>query len=325
MKIIIFGLNRNVLDLVDTLVNNNFEIQCIIPPTEKKSSTYTKDRLFGKQKINIPIFDTNNINDKDFIKKIKSLECDLIVNWEHTQIFSSELLSCPKIGSLNFHRGLLPHARGFDPIRGERINQINELGQTVHFMTNKIDQGKIVSQRKFQIDKNLYRVEIDKIFQEGVVEFYFDAIIKAINGTSISYEDSFGRYYPKSSFEKEILDWEKNSSMILAQIRTSNPFNPCVTFLSGTYEEVKILKCSESKIENYYSTCGQVIDRDKSLGNLIKTGDNAIWLTEIKFNDEIKIPSFPIGTTFVSNWMHETMFLHKRIQDIEKRLANSNN
>ena len=93
MKIIIFGLNRNVLDLVDTLVNNNFEIQCIIPPTEKKSSTYTKDRLFGKQKINIPIFDTNNINDKDFIKKIKSLECDLIVNWEHTQIYSSELLT----------------------------------------------------------------------------------------------------------------------------------------------------------------------------------------------------------------------------------------
>ena len=325
MKIVVFGLNRNVIDLVDMLIDNNFEVQCIIPPTEKKSSQYTQDKLFGIQKIKIPIFNTDNINGTDFIQKIKSLECDLIVNWEHTQIFSPELLSCPKIGSLNFHRGLLPNARGFDPIRGERLNEIEELGQTVHFMTTKIDQGKIVSQRSFKINKNLDRVEIDKIFQDGAVKFYFDAITKAISGNSISYKDTFGRYYPKFPFEKEILDWEKNSNTILTQIRSSTPFNPCVSFLSGSYEEIKILKSSESDVENYSSICGQVIDRDNSLGNLIKTGDNAIWLTEIKFKEQIQIPSFPIGTIFVSNWIQETMSLHKRIKDIERRLDDSNN
>ena len=214
---------------------------------------------------------------------------------------------------MNFHRGLLPNARGFDPINGERLNEVETLGQTVHFMTTKIDKGKIVSRRSFKIDKNLYRVEIDKIFQDGVIEFYFDAIKKAIDGDSIDYEDSFGRYYPKPAFDKEILDWQQKSNLILAQIRTVNPFNPCVTFLSGSYEEVKILKSTESDVENYYSTCGQVIDRDKSLGNLVKTGDNAIWLTEIKINEGVEIPSFPIGTIFVSNWIHETMLLHKQI------------
>ena len=97
MKIVVFGLNRNVIELVDMLVDNNFEVQCLIPPVEKKNSQYTQDRLFGKKKIKIPIFNTENINEMDFIKKIKSLNCDLIVNWEHTQIFSKELLSCPKI------------------------------------------------------------------------------------------------------------------------------------------------------------------------------------------------------------------------------------
>ena len=320
MKIVVFGLNRNVIELVDMLVDNNFEVQCLIPPVEKKNSQYTQDRLFGKKKIKIPIFNTENINEMDFIKKIKSLNCDLIVNWEHTQIFSKELLSCPKIGALNFHRGLLPNARGFDPINGERLNEVETLGQTVHFMTTKIDKGKIVSRRSFKIDKNLYRVEIDKIFQDGVIEFYFDAIKKAIDGDSIDYEDSFGRYYPKPAFDKEILDWQQKSNLILAQIRTVNPFNPCVTFLSGSYEEVKILKSTESDVENYYSTCGQVIDRDKSLGNLVKTGDNAIWLTEIKINEKVQTPSFPIGTTFVSNWIHETMLLHKRIKDLEERI-----
>ena len=66
-----------------------------------------------------------------------------------------------------------------------------------------------------------------------------------------------------------------------------------------------------------------MIDRDKSLGNLVKTGDNAIWLTEIKINEGVEIPSFPIGTIFVSNWMHETMSLHRRIKNLEERLDNN--
>ena len=72
MKIVVFGLNRNVIELVDMLVDNNFEVQCLIPPVEKKNSQYTQDRLFGKKKIKIPIFNTENINEMDFIKKIKS-------------------------------------------------------------------------------------------------------------------------------------------------------------------------------------------------------------------------------------------------------------
>ena len=97
-----------------------------------------------------------------------------------------------------------------------------------------------------------------------------------------------------------------------------------MAFLSGSYEEVKILKATESNIEDYYSTSGQIIDGDKSLGNLVKTGDNAIWLNEIKINEKVQIPSFPIGTIFVSNWMHEIMSLHKRIKDLEERQDNTN-
>ena len=317
MKIIIFGLNRNVVELVDMLVDNDYEILCIVPPTERKSTEYTKERLFGKKKIKVPIINTKNINEIKFVQKIKGLNCDLIINWEHTQIFSKELLCCSKIGALNFHRGLLPNARGFDPILGERLNDIEELGQTVHFMTEKIDKGKIVNQRSFKIDKKIYRVEIDQIFQNGVVEFYFDSIKKAIEGHTTDYEDSFGRYYPKPTISTEILDWQKNSNLILAQIRTANPFNPYVTFLSESYNEVKILKSEESDIEDYYSTCGQIIDKDKSLGNLVKTNDNAIWLTEIKINGEIQIPSFSIGTTFVSNWIHEIILLQKQIKNLE--------
>ena len=36
MKIVVFGLNRNVLELIDMLVDGGHEILSLIPPTEKK-------------------------------------------------------------------------------------------------------------------------------------------------------------------------------------------------------------------------------------------------------------------------------------------------
>ena len=50
MKIVVFGLNRNVLELIDMLIDGGHEILSLIPPTKKKNSDYTKDRLFGKKK-----------------------------------------------------------------------------------------------------------------------------------------------------------------------------------------------------------------------------------------------------------------------------------
>ena len=71
MKIVVFGLNKNVIELVDMLIDNNFDVLCLIPPTGKKGSVYIKERLFGKKKIKVPIFNTENINKINFVKKIK--------------------------------------------------------------------------------------------------------------------------------------------------------------------------------------------------------------------------------------------------------------
>ena len=46
MKIVVFGLNKNVIELVDMLIDNNFDVLCLIPPTGKKGSVYIKERLF---------------------------------------------------------------------------------------------------------------------------------------------------------------------------------------------------------------------------------------------------------------------------------------
>ncbi len=320
MKILIFGFNKNVVKLIELLIDAKYDVLGIVPSIEQETFTYAENRKYGLEQKIIPLFKTKNINDPNFIKTIQNLNCELYVNWGHSQIFSEELLNSSKLGCINLHRGLLPDARGFDPIFGERVNGITTLGQTIHFMSTKIDQGKIINQRKFEIEKNLYRDEVDKIFQNNIVEFYFDSIKKISNNDNLTTVDSFGKYYPKYADGDEIINWHESSELILSKIKSLSPYKTHIAFLSKTYEPIHIIKAEKSEIENYYSTFGQILDKDPKRGNLVKTADNAIWINEIIFHDEKIIPTFPIGTTFVSNWLHEFMRLENRLSNIEKKL-----
>tara|TARA_B100000029_G_C17515395_1_gene937889 strand:- start:62 stop:1042 length:981 start_codon:yes stop_codon:yes gene_type:complete len=320
MRIIIFGFNKNVKKLIEFLIDAKYDILGIVPPIEQETFTYAENLKYGKEQKKIPLLKTKNINDSDFIKKIQNLNCDFYVNWGHSQIFSENLLNSSKLGCVNLHRGILPNARGFDPIFGERVNGVTTLGQTVHFMSTKIDQGKIINQRKFQIKKDLYRDEVDKIFQNNIVEFYFDSIKKVSNNENHVIIDSFGKYYPKYADGDEIINWHESSELILSKIKSLSPYKTHIAFLSQSYQPIHIVKAEKSEVENYYSTYGQIIDKDPKQGNLVKTGDNAIWINEIIFCDEKIIPSFPIGTTFVSNWLHEFMKLENRLSAIEKKI-----
>ncbi len=103
---------------------------------------------------NIPYFKIKNINSRLTITKIKKLEPDVILSVAATQIFKKEIISISKIATINIHSALLPKYRGASPnfwnlLNGEKIS-----GVSVHFISEKIDSGKLISQEKMNIEKD---------------------------------------------------------------------------------------------------------------------------------------------------------------------------
>ena len=94
-----------------------------------------------------------DVGDPVFIKSLKSLSPDLLISFQH-QIFSKDLIDVPRLGALNCHPALLPSYRGVKPIFWAMLAGESELGVTVHTMTEKIDVGRIVVQKKFENKKN---------------------------------------------------------------------------------------------------------------------------------------------------------------------------
>ena len=91
----------------------------------------------------------NDINLKKNIDFIKKFQPDFILS-SNSQIFSNDLIKIPKIACINRHSSLLPSYKGLMPIFHAINNNELNLGVTIHLMTDRIDDGDIVIQKKLQ-------------------------------------------------------------------------------------------------------------------------------------------------------------------------------
>ena len=102
-----------------------------------------------------------DINEIKYVNKIIDIKPDLIIS-SCSLIFKKEILSLPKYGCINRHSSLLPSNGGVYPVfhsisKGEKYS-----GVTIHCMTSKIDEGKILAQKKIlNKDNNMSKIYKD--------------------------------------------------------------------------------------------------------------------------------------------------------------------
>ncbi len=106
------------------------------------------------KKYNIEISQTKDIMAEQSLKKIKTLKPDLIISIRLGQIIKKRLLQIPALGAINFHASLLPKYAGLGSVFQAVFYNEKYNGVTVHFMNEKIDQGKIIVQEKIKIIPN---------------------------------------------------------------------------------------------------------------------------------------------------------------------------
>lgn len=99
--------------------------------------------------LEVPYERVADVNDPAFLSKLRELEVDVIVSFQQ-RIFKPALLETPKIACLNVHTGILPGYRGFKPVFWMQSREEPEMGVTIHTMTERIDTGRIIVQRRWK-------------------------------------------------------------------------------------------------------------------------------------------------------------------------------
>ena len=256
-KIIFMGSPRIASDYLKELIKNNFLISAVLSQPPRKKSRGMKiiesevHQLASKN--NIEVF-CPNIFDRNTIETVKNLNPDLIIVMAYGKILPKEILDLPVFGCINIHVSLLPRWRGAAPIEYSLINGDKETGISIIQLTDKLDAGPIITQKKVVIEDNCNKKELsEKLTKVGI-----KLLVKTISlifDKNISYsnqDDNYATYANKISSEDRKIDFNKPVNEVLNLIRAHSP-KPGAWFTIQN-ERIKIIKARKSNSNGSPST-----------------------------------------------------------------------
>jgi phosphoribosylglycinamide formyltransferase 1 len=151
--VFISGSGTNLKALIQNSRNYNFPINIKLVVSNKPNA---KGLLFAK-KFSIP-FKIINLKDSLFepkiLNEITKRKISLILLAGYMKILSKNFISKYPGKIINIHPSLLPKYKGTRTFSRVLENKEKKTGCTVHFVDEKLDSGKIILKKSFQITRN---------------------------------------------------------------------------------------------------------------------------------------------------------------------------
>ena len=179
--VFISGTGSNLKSLIkfSNLKKSPISIKMIISNNPK-----SKGLAFGKiYKIRKKIFNFSKQakTEKEILELLKKKKINLICLAGFMRILSKNFIQSFKGQILNIHPSLLPKYKGLNTHERAITNKDRYSGCTVHFVSAKLDSGKIIIQKKVKINKkDTPRTLANKVLAEEH-KLYPEAILKIIS------------------------------------------------------------------------------------------------------------------------------------------------
>jgi len=176
--VFISGTGSNLKSLIkfSNLKKSPISIKMIISNNPKsKGLTFAKIYKIRKKIFN---FSKQAKTEKEILELLKKRKINLICLAGFMRILSKNFIQSFKGQILNIHPSLLPKYKGLNTHERAIKNKDRYSGCTVHFVSAKLDSGKIIIQKKVKINKkdtprtlaNKVLAEEHKLFPEAILK-----------------------------------------------------------------------------------------------------------------------------------------------------------
>ncbi len=265
-RILFIGMPDMALVCLHKLNEKGINIIGVIPPP-KEDPTYSlmvnNAKSMGYELVEYE----KNLNEKEFLNKIRNLNADLGVVASYNKKFPKELLRLPKDGFINLHPSKLPDYRGANPYSHVIINGEEESAITLHFMDEEFDTGDIISQYRFSLDLNETMGTLFYRTNEMCASMLYEALDYYESHEFPRKPQPLGNEKKKAyalSFAKRnvFIDWNKSAVEIERFIRALNPFIGAVTMYKGYVVRINSAKIIKQK--HHYAP-GTIIEAKKNI------------------------------------------------------------
>ena len=150
--VFISGYGSNLRYLIRSSRINNFPIRISLVISNNKNA---RGLLYAKMN-SIPyiIINTKKRNfESKILNELKKHKISFICLAGYMKIISKKFLQSYTKTIINIHPSLLPKFKGLNTFERVLKNKEKKTGCTVHFVTEKLDDGKIILKKFFYIDK----------------------------------------------------------------------------------------------------------------------------------------------------------------------------
>ena len=179
--VFISGTGSNLRNLIkfSNLKDSPISINLVISNTRNAKGLKYADQFNIKKKIFN--FKNTKIAEKKILILIKKKKINLICLAGFMKILSKNFIKLFNKKIINIHPSLLPKYKGLNTHQKAIINKDRFAGCTVHHVTEKIDSGTIIMQKKIKILKTDNSITLAKKVLKKEHLLYPEAILSVLN------------------------------------------------------------------------------------------------------------------------------------------------
>jgi phosphoribosylglycinamide formyltransferase-1 len=179
--VFISGAGSNLKNIIkfSKLKQSPISIDLIVSNTNLAKGLKYADQFKIKKKI----FDFKNFieSEKNILILLRKEKIKFICLAGFMKILSKEFIKKFDGKIINIHPSLLPKYKGLNTHNRAIKNKDNFAGCTVHYVTEKLDSGKVIMQKKIKIVANDNSISLSKKILKQEHKLYPAAIMKIFN------------------------------------------------------------------------------------------------------------------------------------------------
>ena len=231
-RAIVFAYHNVGYRCLNVLLSHGVDVALVVTHRDNPKETIWFESVQKLAELHgIPTITPDNPNLPEVVEQIQTLQPDFYFSFYYREMLKAPLLAIPKHGALNMHGSLLPKYRGRVPVNWAIIRGETETGATLHYMTEKPDNGDIVAQQAVPILPNDTAHEV---FNKVTVaaEMALNGVLPALLAGKAPREKqdlSKGAYFGGRKAEDGIIDWSQSALEIHNLVRAVAPPYPGAT------------------------------------------------------------------------------------------------
>src|ERR671912_706827 len=240
MRIVFFGTPAFAVPSLQALLQDRFAVAGVVTQPDKPQGRSRSELIAPPVKVaalaaGIPVLQPVRPVGDVFTTSLRRLEPDLGIVVAYGHILLPEILSIPARGMINVHASLLPRYRGAAPVQHAILRGETETGISIMQMEAGLDSGPILHHVSTPIGPD----ETSGALAARLADLGAVALVEALSLISGGLarpqpqDHTRATYAPKIDKDMARLNWQRDATTLVRQVRAFDPAPGAWTTLGG--------------------------------------------------------------------------------------------